>query len=410
MQAIFVIGMAVGNACISFLSMSLIAQHLSVELFGQFSSALALVMIISPFAGFGVGNAWIKLAREGSTTKTFEYYALKLLLVTIILSICLVNSWAFFAPFETEHRNLLISFSMMLIGQPFFELYISQQQIRSKNISVGVLLFTQNALRLLLLLPMMELFPTLISIYKIAAIYVLVTMVLGLVAFQRLDLARKPQTDKNRDIKPLFTGVFKVYALSWPFALSAGFQLIYYQADIVMLASLLGAESAGLYNTAFMLIGASYILPNALYHRFLQPLIYTWSTNSQRYLRSAHIIGGLSMMLIGFFVMLLIVFFGEMIINKFFGEKYSYSYEILLPLAISIPFTYTAYSLGSILLTQDSLKLKVLLMGFVALFNIVANSFAIPSYGPLGAATTTVLSSILLFLLYFSAAHSRFKC
>ena len=61
------------------------------------------------------------------------------------------------------------------------------------------------------------------------------------------------------------------------------------------------------------------------------------------------------------------------------------------------------------LISFEVLKTKMFYMGLVALFNIVTNLFMIPEYGANGAAITTVLSAVLLNLLYFVGIKRNFN-
>ena len=52
------------------------------------------------------------------------------------------------------------------------------------------------------------------------------------------------------------------------------------------------------------------------------------------------------------------------------------------------------------------MKLKVKLMGVVALINIALNFVFIPMYGAVGAAVTTVFSNVVLLVFYYYATET----
>jgi hypothetical protein len=57
------------------------------------------------------------------------------------------------------------------------------------------------------------------------------------------------------------------------------------------------------------------------------------------------------------------------------------------------------------LISNDHIKSKVFIMGFVALVFVPSSYFLIGIYGTLGAAMATLASELLLLLLYYVATN-----
>jgi len=77
-------------------------------------------------------------------------------------------------------------------------------------------------------------------------------------------------------------------------------------------------------------------------------------------------------------------------------------------LSISTPFRFVATSVGAVLTTRNHMRVKVRLMGAGALANIVLNFSLIPVFGAVGAAIATVITEVLIMLMYFWYYRSVF--
>ena len=113
------------------------------------------------------------------------------------------------------------------------------------------------------------------------------------------------------------------------------------------------------------------------------------------------------MLVLGSIAMLLIWALSAWAIPFIFGSEYQDSILILNILAVSSPIIFVAFSTGATLVTQEHMKLKVKLMGTVALINLVLNFILIPKYGVVGAALSTVVSNLILLILYYHAAETK---
>jgi O-antigen/teichoic acid export membrane protein len=78
-------------------------------------------------------------------------------------------------------------------------------------------------------------------------------------------------------------------------------------------------------------------------------------------------------------------------------------------LLLSVPIVFLAHNSGAILTTKNLINKKVRYMGIVALLNIVLNLIVIPKYGAIGAASTTVVSNLVLLILYIINVKKNFK-
>ena len=398
--ALLVTGSSFLSAALALLTSIVLARHLTPSSFGEFSASLSTVLLILPFAGFGIAQTWMKAFRENYDGTRYEAASYKILLASVSLGLVGVAIWSVSGQKSTEMRYVLLMLSTILIGHTLWELMLARQQIHGKHASVAFLLLFQNILRFLIVaitisLPWMQ--P---SITAAAAAYATASILMALVAGSILCGGVTPFTKVGPPASRTEAQILDVLRRSFPFALAAGFQLIYYQSDIVMLEALADAESAGQYNVAFLLIGATYILPNSIFQRFLQPKIYQWATEDPMRIHHTFIFGTVVLAMVGILAGVFVWLVAEPLIIAVFGSDYEPAIAFVQLLVFASPFTFAAYCMGSILLTHDGFKAKAALMGIVALFNIIANYLVIPTLGATGASLTTVASTVLRCTLY----------
>jgi len=407
--AAVVIFTSVTNAVLSLLVTTIIARMLSPQGFGDFASALSTICLVVPLAGFGIAQSWIKFFREdndGVNPILGSYY---LLAVTVVSAIIAVIVWSYLGEKSDQMRSTLYILSFLIFSQTIIELVCARMQILDQfNYLSGALIF-QTALRLISLMIMLILFRYDMTVEKLALAYIFPSGLLTLLSLMILTRGIHVSNYFSKATTSVAAGLKAIMSKSWPFALASSFQVIYYQSDVVMLAELSSASEAGFYSVAALIIGGTYIFPAALFHRYLQPMIYSWAKSTPEYLKTLQWKGSALMLILGILASLVTLLVCNPLIRLLFGDLYIEAVSIIHILVFAIPFVYVSYCLGSILHTGGSLKVKTLVMGVVACFNIVSNSFIIPLYGAEGAAITTVASAIILCGLYFEIIRKRLE-
>jgi O-antigen/teichoic acid export membrane protein len=198
-----------------------------------------------------------------------------------------------------------------------------------------------------------------------------------------------------------------VLSESWPFGLASIFAFVYIQSDIIMLKYISGNSQAGYYNTSFVILTAILMLPSILFGKYLLPKYHRWANHDTKKFYNAYLKGNKLMVVSGLFVMAATFVLAKFLILNVFGEDYFPSIGLMKVLSLNLPISFLSYSIGATLVTKEHMKVKVLLMGIVALTNIVLNIILIPFYGAYGAAIATIISNLLLLVLYSYFARKR---
>jgi O-antigen/teichoic acid export membrane protein len=393
-----------GAGC-AFLTQVLLARELGPAAFGMFAATLAMVMLVAPLASFGVGGFWLKaFGQEGWQAVRWLRGSLKYTLLTILLALAALFSWAMFGPHDAITRNLLIVLSVYLLGQVAVDLVSSKLQLEERYLALALWQFLPHLLRLLLVAVLALVMVQWMTLYNIAYVYALISVAVFLLgAFLIWRMYRGQLALKGHGVAKVdasLTGqsasIRQVIAQSWHFGLAGVFYLIYFQSDIILLKYITGDEAAGIYNVAFVIMAAVYILPSVIYQKFLLPKIHRWANHDRQKFYQVYRTGNWIMLVLGLLAMLGIWLLASFGVKLLFGDGYIAAVLPLSILALAAPARFLASSAGATLSTQHHLKNKIYIMAIAAVINLVLNALFIPLYGIEGAAATTVVTEVLL--------------
>ena len=394
----------------------LLARQLTPNDFGVFAAAYSFVCLFVPLAGFGVAQLWLKVyGKEGVGAKRWLHASLKLVAINSLVVVCLILSWVVFGPNEFRSQYILVSLVLHMLGLVMLELMIAKYQLEGRFSLISWWQFSPNLLRLMIVLPISVM--THINLEIAGCVYAFVGLGLIIVCAKQLyvmfrgNLLLEVQAKQSgnesfkivRAKKNELIRLSSVYGKAWPFGLAVFFQMVYYQSDIIILKYLAGNDVAGVYNVAFVILAVVFILPSAIYQKFLMPKIHYWANYENEFLLKAYRKGNKYMLILGVLSALMILATSSFLIPLLFGSEYTGAVILLNVLVLSIPFVFMAYNSGAVLVTRHHVYRKVKYMGIVAILNVILNVTFIPIYGAEGAAITTVISNLTLFSLYFFA-------
>lgn len=398
------------GAGFAFVTQVAIARSLGPADLGGFASALATATLFVPIVGFGIGQYWLNVfGQEGWGAIRWSKGSNRLIVVSGILVLLAFLGMVIFGERESPSSSLLMIVLLHVYGQVSIELVSAKLQLEEQYSRLAAWQLLPHFSRLILIgsvlfSGLLEPTPTLV-----AAIYAFVGGVMTFIAVSEvskvgtLDLKLKGhgaphQNSINPIDKPNTLAVVKG---TWPFGMASLFQLIYYQSNIVMIEKVLGRHDAGLYNVAFTVMAAVYLLPTVIYQKFLFSKIHRWATQNPKAMYEVFRKGNVAMCGAGLVFAFSIWLMADWGISLLFGSRYLESSSVLKILALSAPFLFVAFSAGAPLVTKGHMRTKVMLMGVVAVFNILTNAVLIPLYGLEGAAIATVLSNVMLMSLYY---------
>lgn len=192
----------------------------------------------------------------------------------------------------------------------------------------------------------------------------------------------------------IFRSLFK-FSLPLIFSTIMVYAMLY--VDRIMINSYLSLEDVGLYGMAFRFASVTSLLTAGI-QTALTPLIYNNYQNAETPITIAK--------LFNYFILASVVFvsflflFSKEIILLFSNENYLQSYTVIPWLAISIIFSGIINFAPGIFIAKKT-KYILYINIFAFILNIGLNLILIQTYGLLGAAYSTAISSFIYFLFYY---------
>lgn len=206
-------------------------------------------------------------------------------------------------------------------------------------------------------------------------------------------------TEKVRFRLSFDFGIWKeMLSASYPFFLTSVFVFLYFRVDTVMLYLMKGDEVTGWYNSAYRLLDLLSIIPGIL-------VVAIFPSMSKLYKEDISLLQKLFERTFRYLLMLVLpIVFGTFVladrfINTIYGDSFSGGTLALQVLIWSQIFVFVNYLMGFLLNSIDKQMYFTKVTGAAALANIVLNIMLIPKYSFVGAAFSTVVAELLIFLL-----------
>lgn len=378
---------------LSFFWIIYLARTLSVELYGRYSFINSFISIFSFLPDLGVGLIVIReIAKKKEKAPVYLGDSFVLNGILAVLTFLIIISLGFVFSYPIQIRILLFITSITLFFSTLRSVGIFYFDGKEKmNYSA-----TLNSLNSLFLigggLTGLILERSLIGIF--------VGMLIGTVVSLLITWSKVLKFTTPRFIFGL-TRLKKLLLEGLPLGLASFSFLIYSRIDSVLLNSLLGERHVGIYNSATPFVFSLIQLLNVPFVVAMYPAISRLSVGDDR----EKLLGAVKKSL--FFIAswsiplaIGVSFFSPMIIPLVFGSKYNEAIPILRVLIFFVPFASLSAFLYKLLiaLNRQYIYLFVSILG--AVFNVILNFLLIPKLGTYGAATTSVITQMLLFVIY----------
>lgn len=409
-----------GAGC-AFLTQVILARKLGSAAFGTFSAALTTVTLLTPLAGFGISQFWLKaFGQEGWAARRWFQSSFSFIVLSTILVLTTLIAWSFVGPHDGVTSFLVVTLSVHVLGQAMLELVSSKLQLEERYLRLAFWQLLPHLMRLVLIMLLAFVFSKLTDGKVVAFVYAAISIIIAIMGSIQLknmwngkfDLKGHPSgaSDEER-AKP---SMASVVSEAWPFGMAGLFHLIYFQSSIILLKYITGPAAAGMYNVALTVMTAVYLLPSVIFQKYLLPKTHRWANHDRLRFYQVYRQGNLLMLVLGALAMICIWASAFWAIPILFGAPYRGAVLLLNILAVSAPIFFIAISVGSTLVTQDHMRMKVRYMGFVAILNVFLNLVLIPRFGAAGSAIATVVSNLALLISYYNFSqkivfHSELK-
>jgi O-antigen/teichoic acid export membrane protein len=397
-------------AGMAFLTQALLAHELGPAFYGLFASSLAMVSMITPLAGFGVSQFWLKVyGGEGWTANRWLRPSLQFLVATTGLTLLIIVVWAFTgAPADARVTMLLLS--PTVLATLAATLLGSKLRLEERHQALAIWQLIAPGSRLLVA-AMLLVMPTL-AVHFVAAGYGVISLaVTALAAPQMLAMLRGEMRLHGHGPRPavpqhaVTPGPFSVWSQAWAFGLAAVLYPIFFQISTVLLKYLDGNVEAGIFGIALAVMTAIYLIPATLYQKFLLSKLHRWAVHDKPKFWLVYRHGNLAMLISGVLLAAVVVLVAPWMVPLAFGERYRAVVPVVLVLAACIPIRFLSTGVGSALLNEHHMRYRVFAMGLSAAVVIVLNLILIPAHHEVGAAAATVVGEAVLLLTMYAGVQ-----
>ena len=377
---------------LGFLIIVWLARYLGPEVFGWFSYALALVLLVGAVSALGLNDIVVReMVKQPTSAAVTLGSAFLLNLISgligyfvALLAIFFLQGGDSLATSLVSVLGLTLIFKSTNIVRYWFEAKVDSRQVVKVEVPIVLAIISLNVGMIIAGAPVM-IFAALVAIES--ALVAIGLMVLFRAHWGSLTALRASVDHMIMLLKQ-----------SWPLCLSGIAVLVYMRIDQVMIGEMLGAEYVGLYTAAVMLSEVWYVLPTivaaSVFPALLQKrLRFEMSDQAVSVAYKHHIQRFLDWMVMAALILAIsATFFSPWVIETVYGEMFSASSGVLQIHIWAAVFVFMGVLGTKWILAEGLEKLILYRTAGGALANILLNLVLIPRYGIEGAAAATLIS------------------
>lgn len=213
--------------------------------------------------------------------------------------------------------------------------------------------------------------------------------------------------DSNLDFRFFSLKFIKndIIKISFPLFISTVAVTIYYNSDVIMLSIYKNSFAVGIYSAYYKFVFV-FLTFKAVIVGYITPKL-SYQYKNKQYTTLRLFVRKITSYALLFVVLSSIVIFAfyEIIIDDTFGVKYIVqgSEHLLFVLLLTVLITYLYLLLPSIQIIIGNQKKFMYFTLFAAIINVLCNLYFIPLYGFVGASYSTLISEIVLLILFINS-------
>lgn len=404
-----------GAGFLAFLTQVLLGHSLTVEDFGILSTALSIVVIVAAIVGFGFSSVWLLVFGQDGW-KAFPWVRQSLKFLMFWGPFVLAVMWMTLIGLEEDSRLLssLWWLQALIILQVMVELQGARFQLEGRYLALSLWQILPHLGRLCVAIAVSA--SAVASVDMVAKGFCVVSLILITISgYSLLSLTplhmrlagHEPPSVTAPENKIAATSYSGLVRLAWPYAATALLVMVYGRIEIVFLGSITGPRAAGIYSIAVAFLLVAFLLPQAIYQKFLLPKIHRWFHSDWAKFLRVYKFGCAVMALLGLVGTLGTFWMGESLVAVFFGDKYQEAAHVLSILSVCILLRFMSTAIESSLMSGDYRKQRVYCQAFSTIISVPCAYLLISKYGIDGAMINRIIAEVTL-LGSFLFASSRY--
>lgn len=397
-----------GTAVFGFVAQFLLARGLQVGDYGRLAALLAVVNVLTPLASCGMGWFWLQVyGEEGRFAARWIVPTLRVTVTATAVASLFLGAYIAVSGGGNPGRITVTTMMLVpvLLGQCLAESVSARLQIEERYLLFAVWQFLTQLGRVVVVLLMLWTAPH--DLGFVLWGYAIVGAAIAAISIQSVDAMRRGRIRPagHRDDSPIraldeIPSLWGIFRSSISYGLITLFYLLYSQAIVAIVGALLGHEAAAMYNVAFLIVTALYLIPSVIYTKYLVGKIFRWWVHDRGMFTAVFHIGVITQFILGLAFMVLIIATAHELVPLLFGPRYSSAVPILLILAFGIPIRFVGHAYGSAFFSKDNVRRKVRYMAVAAAVAVILNVLLQPLLGLAGAAVSAVCAEVALLVLY----------
>ncbi len=368
-----------------------IARYLGATDYGLYSYAMSFALLFQVLVRLGFRDVVIREIASGKqdiSTIISTVLCLKLVGAVIALILTYVCSLVVNASYET---SLILIASLYVLFETFDVLdYLFQAKVLAKYTVYASVIATVfiSAVKFSFILA------------KLPLVYFVATFALEALLYSAC-LYFFFRKDFHFRLHPALYQPKLATALlrdSWPLALAMAVTMVNTNIDQIMVKNMLSNASLGYYSVGMRLYTSLNYVPFAICATLFPAIINARKQSNQLYAQRMKELYML-MFWIGTSFALILVVFAEEIVITLFTDEFKESIKVLQISAYTMISLYLGSGLNKYLVAERLTRINAIRTGFAVMTNLGLNWLLIPRYGIEGAATATLVSSIMSVII-----------
>ncbi len=367
---------------INFLSFAYLARVISISDFGAIGFGTALINFLLNLVNFGLDR--ISLKEVSQNSQSASNYLINIGIIRFFLSLISFLLYLLILFFNSNFNLPLV-----LLGLTIFSTGLSLNYFAKAIERFNIITINQVLISLLTI----ALYFTFVK-NKTDFNFAVIIMVLTSFFSNFLFLFKLKNYLKNFKNQFSFVLIKNLILSSFPLFISSIMIAIYYFADTIMLGILKNEHDVGIYSAAnkiFLLL----VVPFSIVVNVFLPSI----AKSYRKIKGNLLIYYFCMVTIGLLLGFTTYFYAKEIIFLVFGGNFISSIFPLKILALNVILVGVNMSFGEPITVWGKQKQYLIAVSIGAVINIILNFIFIPKYSYYGAAFTTLLSELSVFII-----------
>jgi len=393
----------------------IIARYFGPEIYGLFSLALMVLGFFVAFSSLGLSDGllrYIPFYRGKKQIHKIRYvfkFSLAISFFSTIISGIILFFLSEFISINFFHSTDLIIFlkifsfliPLSIFSYIFLNILKTFEKISWYSFIWNIL---QNLVKLVILILLIVLgFKTSAIIFS----YFLSILAIFLVSYLFCKYKLSEVFEKYKLDKKEKTKIMKeVFSYSWPIIFIGIISSFLYWIDSFAIGYFRGVSEVGFYNAAVPIAALLYIAPTLFIQLFFPLITKEYARKKFKIIKELSKQVGKWIFILNLPVFLISILFPGAIINLLFGSEYIIAENALRFLAIGMFFSSFFMISNNLISTIGKSKLILIDMTIVSIINIILNIILVPKYGINGAAFSTMISLIILSLIFlFQTKH-----